>query len=132
MPRQRAAAFAEDRAGALEAGCTAHLAKPVLREDLLKTLGGLLPVAWTRAGDDRPPADPAPAPPPEALPAAARERLLHLARQGDVGAVAELARDLAATGGCPGRAGRLAELAEGFDIAGLRALAARLGRGAAD
>jgi signal transduction histidine kinase len=41
-----AAAFAEDRAQALTAGCDAHLAKPVFLDGLIETLGALLPLEW--------------------------------------------------------------------------------------
>ena len=43
-----AAAFAEDRAQALAAGCVAHLAKPVFLDTLLETLGMWLPLEWRR------------------------------------------------------------------------------------
>lgn len=41
-----AAAFAEDRAQALAAGCDAHFAKPVSLDALIETLGTLLPLEW--------------------------------------------------------------------------------------
>jgi len=43
-----AAAFAEDRAQALAAGCVAHLAKPVFLDTLLETLGMWLSLEWRR------------------------------------------------------------------------------------
>jgi signal transduction histidine kinase len=58
-----AAAFAEDREQALAAGCNAHLAKPVLLDTLLETLGTWLPLQWLY--DDT---SPAMQPLPEPLP----------------------------------------------------------------
>jgi CheY-like chemotaxis protein len=118
-----AAAFEDDRARALDAGCTAHLSKPVIRETLLATLGALLPLEWTRRdGASRE----EPALELDALSAGQRAQLIGLVRSGSVTSVAAMAQELAADGCCPALARQLSGLAEAFDIAGLRRLVVAL------
>ena len=118
-----AAAFAEDRARALAAGCDVHLAKPVPLETLIETLGTRLPLEWLR-GEARGEVEASlelAALSPEQV-----ERLARLVRTGSVTAVKALADELARDGGCPVLAQRLGVLADEFDIAGLRRLVAAL------
>jgi CheY-like chemotaxis protein len=119
-----AAAFAEDRAEALQAGCDAHLAKPVRREALIETLGALLPLEWTHAAR---PAKEETTPDVQELPPDRRERLIELVRTGSVTAIATLAQELARDDCCPVLARQIASLADAFDLAGLRRLANGLG-----
>jgi CheY-like chemotaxis protein len=114
-----AAAFAEDRERALTVGFDAHLAKPVLFDALIETLGTLLPIEWER-GEERDESAPAE---PERLPRSYAERLESLVRTGSVTAVRALAADWAQEGCCPFLAQRLAALADEFDLVGLRRLA---------
>jgi CheY-like chemotaxis protein len=118
------AAFGEDRAEALRAGCDAHLAKPVRREALAETLGALLPLEWTRA--ERRSVETT-TPDVQALPPERRERLIELVRTGSVTAIATLAQELARDDCCPDLARQIASLANAFDLAGFRRLANGLG-----
>jgi CheY-like chemotaxis protein len=114
-----AAALREDRTRALAAGCNAHLAKPVLLEALIETLGALLPLAWVLSEiktEGEAPLELAALPPEQA------ERLAKLVRTGSVTAVKALAEELAHEGRCPALARRLEALADEFDTAGLRRL----------
>jgi DNA-binding NarL/FixJ family response regulator len=119
-----AAAFAEDRAEALGAGCDAHLTKPVLRDALLQTLGALLPLEWMRGEGQRPDEPDADA---HTLPPDYRKRLVKLVHTGSVTAIAALAEEVLREGCCPLLARRIANLADAFDISGLRQLAEGLG-----
>jgi CheY-like chemotaxis protein len=114
-----AAAFAEDRARTLAAGCDVHLAKPVLQETLIETLGTLLPLEWIRgeAGTEVEASLGLAALSPEQA-----ERLARLVRTGSVTAVKALAEELAQDGGCLALAQRIGALADEFDTAGLRRL----------
>jgi len=116
-----AAAFAEDRARALAAGCNAHLAKPVLLETLLDTLVTLLPLEW-RYGTAAEQDEEAPLE-TRKLTAQQSRRLAKLVRTGSVTAIQALAEELSAADYCPVLARRLATLAKDCDMAGLRQLA---------
>jgi DNA-binding NarL/FixJ family response regulator len=115
-----AAAFGEDRAEALRAGCVAHLTKPVLRDALLRTLGALLPLEWMREAvqdtEEGVPQD------VRSLPPDRLERLVELVSTGSVTAVAALAQELVRDDCCPDLTRRIAGLADAFDLAGLRLL----------
>jgi CheY-like chemotaxis protein/nitrogen-specific signal transduction histidine kinase len=114
-----AAAFAEDREGALVAGCDAHLPKPVHLGALAGVLEALLPLRW-----DRLPAAPGEGLPPatEVLPAEQAARFARLVETGNLTGVATLAEELARSGRYPVLARRMAVLAEEFDLAALRRL----------
>jgi CheY-like chemotaxis protein len=116
-----AAAFPEDCARALAAGCDAHLAKPVLLDTLAQTLGALLPLEWMRreASDES-----EGAPEFEKLSPERAEQLTGLVRTGSITAIRTLADDLAQEGCCPALARRIAALADDFDLDGLRRLTA--------
>ena len=114
-----AAAFPEDRARALAAGCDAHLAKPVLVDGLTQTLGALLPLEWRR---EDAPEDTEEPPEGEQLPAERAEQLASLVRTGSITAIRALADELAKEGCCPILARRIATLADDFDLPGLRDL----------
>lgn len=114
-----AAAFEDDRAKALEAGCSAHLPKPVLREALVEALGALLPLEWVRGEE---PASDVTTPDIEALAPADRLQLRKLVRAGNVKAIGTLVEELAQQGCSPALTQRLSRLADAFDIAALRRL----------
>lgn len=121
-----AAAFEQDRLRAMESGFDAYLTKPVRRATLLQTLADLLPLDWTTTASPTqptaPPSDPTLSQALDALPAAYRDELRRLVRTGAVTAIGELAQRLAQDDCCPVLAGRIAALAQAFDIAGLRHL----------
>jgi CheY-like chemotaxis protein/anti-sigma regulatory factor (Ser/Thr protein kinase) len=119
-----AAAFGEDHAEALRAGCDAHLAKPVLRDALIRTLGTLLPLEWKHVQMQ---AEGETTPEVQALPPDRRERLVKLIGTGSVTAIAILAQELARDECCPMLARQIASLADAFDLAGLGRLAKVLG-----
>lgn len=122
-----AAAFDDDRATSIAAGCNAHLGKPFTRERLLETLRRCLELVWIR--DDAPRVEQTSADPSlQALPSMQRDRLLRLVRTGSVTAIGTLADELAQSGCCPALAQRLSSLSAAFDIAGLRRLAQELER----
>jgi CheY-like chemotaxis protein len=118
-----AAAFADDRDRALAAGVDAHLAKPVLLDALLETLGSLLSLEWVRS-------EAAVETAPAGLEALAPDRAAQLARlveTGSVTAVATLAKQWAREGCCPLLAHRIEMLTDEFDVAGLRRLLEEVG-----
>jgi len=116
-----AAAFDADRDAALEAGCNAHLPKPVSRDALLNTLAELLPLTWTRA---EPRAAEDSTVDVGTLPPARLAELAGLVRAGNITGIGALAQALARDGCCPALARHLSSLADAFDIAGLRRLIA--------
>ncbi len=116
-----AAAFPEDRARALAAGCDVHLAKPVLLDALTQTLGALLPLEWMRR---EAPAESEGAPELEELSPDRAGQLAALLKTGSISAIRALADDLAREGCCPALARRIAALADDFDLDGLRRLTA--------
>jgi PAS domain S-box-containing protein len=118
-----AAAFEEDRVRAIAAGCNDHLGKPVLSAALYSILARRLPLEW-RYAEQEP--DPDADPDTRGLAPETREHLIALTRSGSVTAIADLAERLADEDGCPLLARRLSTLAQSFDMAGLRRLAARL------
>nr|WP_240905806.1 ATP-binding protein [Thiorhodococcus mannitoliphagus] len=120
-----AAAFDEDRARALAAGCDAHLGKPVMSEALFATLAQWLPLQW-RYAEPEPGAEMAPS--LEGLSEETRERLIGLIRSGSVTAIAALAERLVHEDDCSTLARCLSTLAQNFDMEGLRRLAQRLER----
>jgi PAS domain S-box-containing protein len=117
-----AAAFAEDRAAALAAGCDDHLAKPVQRPALLAAIARCLGLAWITV----PSSDANPVPMIKSaraeFPEALRKQLGPLLRAGDLTGMMELTEQLAAD---PAQAELVMELraaAEAFDLARLRRL----------
>jgi CheY-like chemotaxis protein len=121
-----AAAFSQDRAAAREAGCSAHLAKPVLRSALLKALAALLPLRWRyRNGPEAAAAEDADAQ-AEPLPPEAFATLADLVQQGNIHAIANFAETLTQRSKHPRLAAALSRLAARYDMAGLRRLLAEL------
>lgn len=118
-----AAAFAEDRATALAAGCDDHLPKPVIREALITTLGALLPLEWQLGEADT---EDIALPPLEPLPPEQADGLVKLVASGSITALHEFVQTLERQGQCPVLARRIGILAEDFDLKGLRRLLAEL------
>ncbi len=91
-----ASTFADDRAACLEAGCTAHLAKPVRLSEVLETLAQWLPLEWKYA--DTPVQDAvAEEQTLETLTVEQAERIRNLNQIGDIVGLKEFAQDLEAS-----------------------------------
>ncbi len=114
-------AYAEDVASSREAGCVAHLAKPVQREELLEQLGRHLPLCWQQRTTQQASAPPAPDHVP--LTTEQAKEFLHLTRTGNLSAIHRFAEALHRDGRYPTTAARIEALARSFDIGGLVQLA---------
>lgn len=114
-----AAAFPEDRAQAEEAGCNAHLAKPVTFEALLSALERLLLIQWHT---QKPSSDAAAARDVDKLPERQAQRLTALIQTGSVTALRVFAGEMLREGCCPAFAARIEMLADEFDLEGLKGL----------
>jgi len=113
-----ASTFADDCAASLEAGGTAHLAKPVRLPELLETLAQWLPLEWEYA------AAPSPLEEEKVLKTLSAEqvaRFLQLTQTGDITGLEELAGQLKTC--CPRFAKKLGELVNAFDIEQIEELA---------
>jgi PAS domain S-box-containing protein len=106
-----AAAFAEDRVHALDAGCNEHLPKPVRIDALTEALARLLPIEWVRQ-------EAAAAPSP--LPQGHRKALLELIRHGNMKGVREYLDGLTEPADASATLEELRMLAKGLRIRELR------------
>ncbi len=105
-----AAAYSEDHAATRQAGCNAHLNKPVQLEELLQTLADLLPLKLNyqplNSGDGEQPAL-------EPLTPEQRERFVYLAKRGDILGLGRFAEEL---NDAPNFSQQLATLVRQFEI----------------
>lgn len=120
-----ASAFSTTREKALEAGCNAHIAKPIHWRELLYCLADLLPLQWTYAETAaqrvlRPEED------ADELSAAQLHHLRELLDNGDISALISVAETLIADNCCPVLAEKIHSLAEGFYLPELDKLFATL------
>jgi PAS domain S-box-containing protein len=117
-----AAAFAQDREQSQAAGCNAHLAKPVSLDELLDTLGQLLPLTWVCAETNA--SETAQA--EWRLSPEQAAQLIHFAKCGDIMAIKEFAKELEQIGCCPTLVKKLDVLACSFDVEEILHLAQNL------
>jgi PAS domain S-box-containing protein len=110
-----ASTFAEDHEASRQAGCVAHLSKPLRLAELLDVLARLLPLEWEYATDTE-----AQAGALETLAPEQAAHFAHLVEMGDMYGLEVFARELA--GEYPRFAKNLGELVETFQIEKLREL----------
>jgi PAS domain S-box-containing protein len=116
-------AFAENREQSLAAGCSAYLTKPVILADLQEALGRLLPLRWIY---QEPLSAAPPRPALETLSTACHKRLEELVQLGDISEIQEFAHRLQQHGTYPLLAAKIQQLAQDYDVAGLRELLGQL------
>jgi PAS domain S-box-containing protein len=108
--------FAEDQAASLQAGCAAHIGKPVKKDELLAVLQARLPLQWLYREPET--AAPAASGPPFSQEQAAE--LLNILRHGDITRVIQTLQGWARQPDCPSNVPELLALAHDFEIEKLR------------
>jgi PAS domain S-box-containing protein len=111
-----ASAFAEDRVASLQAGCAAHIGKPVKKDKLLEVLQAHLPLQWQYQEAAPPPA------PVSSMPLSQEQagELLNLLRSGNISNIIHSLEDLSRQPDCPSKVAELLVLAREFEIEKLR------------
>ncbi|KOR29883.1 hypothetical protein TI04_07525, partial [Achromatium sp. WMS2] len=113
-----ARAYAEDRIACMEAGCLAHLSKPVQRKELLQVLKAYLPLEWKYSvyqNEARKSHNNEASINPEH-----RAQLLKIIKQGAIIEAVKYLKELVQTPGYPEQANTLLELAKEFKLADIR------------
>ncbi len=122
-----ASAFMHDKTQALDAGCNAHVSKPVILKELLAALEQHLPLSWVRRADDAS-LDKAVRP----FTAAELAELGLLAKKGAIGDLQSYLKRLHDSAEPPHGVRNLYLAAKGFDLKQVRRLLASAQRGGSD
>ncbi|BAP54564.1 signal transduction histidine kinase [Thioploca ingrica] len=110
-----ASAFNKDQQLALEAGCNAHISKPVILNQLLVELGRFLPLEWLYEASAPPEV---PKGPP--LSKEQKQKLLHMLKQGEIKRIRDYLSDLSQQPDCPVAVPELQKLAKSFRMVEIR------------
>ena len=114
-----ASTFADDHTASLEAGCNAHVAKPIRLTELIGTLAQLLPLEWQYETPVSTPTETKSA--IETLSPERQKQFIHLARSGDIQGLREFAKQLEP--GYPQFANMLSRMVNHFEIKKIHELA---------
>ena len=114
-----ASVFQEDATQAQAAGCNAHVAKPLILDELLTALGNHLPLEWVRQDTLSGEGTEAPA---RSLTEEERQSLLRALKSGAITEVQRIAAALATADYPPKKAKKMLAAAQRFDLKRVRAL----------